>query len=330
MEEGRNLINLKVKQNAHLTAFENWELIKIDMQEFFKEKGKVVAGEDVEKIKSLKLVFDGLMQETLTEENVPDKYLDEVKAKIEVLENKQVESAIFRSRAKWNLEGEKSSKYFYSLEKCNYNAKVMSKLMINGSLCTEQKNILEEQRKFYQILYTQNIERKFNILNTSAVKLTIEQVESLETPITEAELQKAMLDMKGDKTPGLDGLPVEFYRCYWNELSNILYQVYESAYQGGRLNDTARQGVILLLPKGSKNPLFLKNWRPLTLLNLDYKILAKALAGRLKSVLPDLIGPQQTGFMEGRQISENIRKTIDVITYVNKKKQNCLIMTIDF
>ena len=94
---------------------------------------------------------------------------------------------------------------------------------------------------------------------------------------------------------------------------------------------TARQGIISLLPKGpNKDPKYIKNWRPLTLLNYDYKILAKIMATRLKEYLPLLIGPQQTGFLEGRNISDNIRRTLDVLSFATEKRKRWMIMTIDF
>ena len=114
------------------------------------------------------------------------------------------------------------------------------------------------------------------------------------------------------------------------ELCDILHELYHYCYQSGELNKSARQGIISLLPKGNKNPNYLKNWRPLTLLNLDYKILAKILANRLKVVLPNIIGDQQTGFIENRQISENIVKTMDIIAYASVHRKKQLIVTIDF
>ena len=74
----------------------------------------------------------------------------------------------------------------------------------------------------------------------------------------------------------------------------------------------------------------LKNWRPITLLNMDYKLLAKTLAMRLKNVLPTIIGTQQTGFMEGRCISENIRTTIDIITSIYKQGKSALVVSVDY
>ena len=143
-------------------------------------------------------------------------------------------------------------------------------------------------------------------------------------------MRTAVFAMKLGKAPGNDGLPVEFYRTFWQEICKKLYELYQSRVHQGGLNRTACQGIISLLPKGNKDTKMLKNWRSLTLLNLDYKILAKIMATRLKKILPKLIGPQQTGFMEKRLISDNIVRTMEVIAYANSTKKRQLIITVDF
>ena len=152
----------------------------------------------------------------------------------------------------------------------------------------------------------------------------------MDAPLTMEEVHTAVFAMKDNKAPGTDGLPIEFYKMFWNELKDKLMLLYSFSITNGRLNKTARQGLICLLPKGQKDPSYLKNWRPLTLLNLDYKILAKTLATRIKHFLPSIIGEQQTGFLEGRQITDNIVKTLDILAFANAKKKKQVIITIDF
>ena len=93
---------------------------------------------------------------------------------------------------------------------------------------------------------------------------------------------------------------------------------------------TAKRGILCLIPKKQKDPDYIKNWHPLTLLNTDHKIDAKVLAARIKPVLQYLIGHQQTGYMEGRNISSNLRCMIDVIQYVESENIPALMITIDF
>ena len=100
--------------------------------------------------------------------------------------------------------------------------------------------------------------------------------------------------------------------------------------QKGQLTLGQRRGLITLIPKKDKNRIFLKNWRPITLLNSDYKILAKALANRLCTFLPDIISEDQTGYIKGRFIGCNIRLVEDIMQYVELNKLPGIILTIDF
>ena len=111
--------------------------------------------------------------------------------------------------------------------------------------------------------------------------------------------------MKSGKTPSSDGLPVEFYKVFWNEISACLLNTINYSYTEGKFSISQRRGIIKLIPKKKDaEPYFVKNWRPITLLNSDYKIATKAIANRLQNVLTKLINRDQTGFLKGRFISE--------------------------
>ena len=111
--------------------------------------------------------------------------------------------------------------------------------------------------------------------------------------------------MESEKTPGTDGLAAEFYKVLRKDISSILISTLNFAYESGQLSVTQKRGIIKLIPKKDAHPSLIKNWRPLTLLNCDYKIAAKSIANRLKSVIPNLINNDQTGFIKGRFIGEN-------------------------
>ena len=136
--------------------------------------------------------------------------------------------------------------------------------------------------------------------------------------------------MEPEKTPGTDGLPAEFYKVFWRDISSTLIDALNYAYETGQLSITQRRGVIKLIPKKDAEPYLIKNWRPLTLLNCDYKIAAKAIAGRLKIFLPNLINSDQTGFIKSRFIGENIRRLQSIIWYAKEKKLPGLRLFLDF
>ena len=88
------------------------------------------------------------------------------------------------------------------------------------------------------------------------------------------EIELAIEQLKRNKAPGCDGLPIEFYQKFSSKLVNILYYVYQETFND-KLNMSTRWGIIFLLEKQGKDLLLIKNWRTLSLLNCDYKILAK-------------------------------------------------------
>ncbi len=118
--------------------------------------------------------------------------------------------------------------------------------------------------------------------------------------ITEKEILNSLKQLHNGKTPGPDGLPLDFYKYFWIDIKLLLIESIEHATKTGKLYIKQRRGIITLLPKKDKSRHFLKNWRPISLLNTDYKIIAKLIADRLKNVLPLLINNDQTGYLKNR------------------------------
>ena len=139
------------------------------------------------------------------------------------------------------------------------------------------------------------------------------------------------MHFKEGKTPGVDGFSATFYQTYWETVGPMLLEAYYEGYNKWELHLSARRGVLSLIPKKERNVLLIKNWRPLTMLTLDYKILSKALDNRLKgTVLNHIIEPYQTGFMEGRNILTNIIKLLSIMNETTRKQILGLILSIDF
>ena len=91
------------------------------------------------------------------------------------------------------------------------------------------------------------------------------------------------------------------------------------AFENGDMSISQKRGIISLIPKKDNYKKYLKNWRPISLLNNDYTIVTKALALRLEKVLPTIISPNQTGYVKGRYIGESIRIITDMMSFTKKK-----------
>ena len=226
-----------------------------------------------------------------------------------------------------------STIYSFLLEKRNYERKLIHTLNYDGRTITDQKSILEAQKDFYQNLYDKNTlsETTYNFFpDDYSNKLEEESKLICEGLLTAEECKKALKEMQNNKSPGSDGITVEFFKIFWNDIEKYYVESINYSYQIGELTTLQKQGLITLLPKKDKNLKNLANWRPITLLNVDYKIATKAIANRIKKILPHIIHNSQTGFVAGRYIGENIRLLFDIIDYTDENEIPGLLFFTDF
>jgi hypothetical protein len=160
-------------------------------------------------------------------------------------------------------------------------------------------------------------------------KLSQEESGSLEGPLTYQEAHNALKKMNNDKSPGSDGFTVEFFKFFFIDIGAFLVRSANEGFANNKLSATQRQGVIISIPKDDKPKQYLKNWRPISLLNTAYKIVSASISNRLKSVLPNIIYEDQKGFMKGRYMGENIRKIYDVIKYTESENVPGLLLSVD-
>ncbi|XP_055011901.1 myotubularin-related protein 5-like [Boleophthalmus pectinirostris] len=187
----------------------------------------------------------------------------------------------------------------------------------HGHVLIDQKDINMEFKLFYEKLYSSEASDLVQVENffSDLTLLTLEDSDKtkLESDLSLSEIDNAIRKMKSGKAPGPDGYPIEFFKTFASKLAPLLLKVFRESLDNKVLPTTMTQATISLLLKKSKDPLLCESYRPISLLNCDYKILAKALAGRLETVLPKLVHPDQTGFVVGRQISSNLRRVFNVI-----------------
>ena len=119
--------------------------------------------------------------------------------------------------------------------------------------------------------------------------------------------------MPNNKSSCNDGLSKEFYEAFWEDIKDVFINSLKKAKIKSSLSILQRQAIIKLLQKKSRDKRFIKNWRPISLLNVDTKILSKAFAAKLKSILPSIISSNQTAYLEKRCISESGRLIFDTI-----------------
>ena len=316
----------------NLNPAERLEILKLNLiataQKYCKERAddrKLILSQLEEKLEKMHELDS---QNKLTE--LDQKIFSRTKEDFQILMDQKVQSAIFRSGAKYYNDGEKSSKYFFQLEKNRAGAKGMNSILLpSGKIEHDPRQIINEQYKFYRKLYTRDESVNFDYTNNSNIRLTKEQSNQLEGKITERELHCAIFGLKRSKCPGCDGLTSEFYAMFYIDFKDILLETFNYCFEQGELYGSAMRGVVNLIPK-KLDVRQIKNMRPITLLPTCYKIVEKILANRLRPALEILIDQDQKGFLPKRRISCNIRRILDIIDFVDEEDVPGVVISIDF
>ena len=315
-----------------------WEMIKMEIRAatilFSKRKAKENRNEErnlLEKFNCLQEQIRSTFDEAKKAE------IDRVKSKLAKVIAKKTQGTIVRSRARWYEFGEKNNKYFLNLEKRNHRKKHITALKNeDGFILRNAKQILAEEENFFKNIYkskTISIETNNSVhfFDSPDLKtLNDEEAGRCEGLLTIKECAEALNKFQNNKTPGSDGLTIEFYRLFWDAIGHFMVDSFNYAYEHGHLSISQRLGIISLIPKKNKDLEYLKNWRPISLLNNDYKIATKAIAIRMESVLPKIIHSSQTGYVKGRYIGESIRTIIDIMSFTKTQNIPGLAVFLDF
>ena len=135
--------------------------------------------------------------------------------------------------------------------------------------------------------------------------------------------------MPNNKSPGNDGVTKELYKIFWEDLKTPLISSFKSAFDKSELSNFQKQALIKLIEKKYKDKRPIQNWKPISLLNVDLKILSKALADHIKKYLPFLFSSNQTAYEEGRFISECGRLFSDILQVTDFLNLIVLVVTVD-
>lgn len=341
VESVNQIIDNVTSQNINIKLM--WEMRKMEIRGFtiqYSSRVKRAAeAEYSELLKNLEKAEEELDKDPSALNK--QEHLAQCKSKINQHDEQKIEKIMFRNKKNWTQYGEKNSAYFFALEKKNYNRKCITRLQKeNGEIISDFPSILKEQKRFYENLYREqekSPDDQFvsNYLNQIQEDFLVKANDRdrflLEQEISVHEIYDAIMTMKIDKCPGIDGLPIEFYKEFWSKIKEVLLELFSQIYQDNEFHLSARQALISLIGKPGKDPLKLSNWRPLSLLYCDYKIWDKVLANRLAPVLQYIMQPYQTGFMKGCNIADNLSQLLTIIEHSNNNEEDRnILISYDF
>ena len=232
---------------------------------------------------------------------------------------------------KWSELGERCNSFFLNAHKKKVNQSTVHRINTPNGMVSDSEAILEEFTGFYRRLYSReptSEDHQREIFSKVRGKLSAEQREKCAAEFVIRDLKHALNGSANGKAPGPDGLPVELYKVIWNVIGEDLFEVFQNSYSQQILPKSMRDASITVLPK-TGDLTEVKNWRPISLLNADYKVFAKCIANRISTFLPFVVSPEQTASVRGRKISHNLSLVRDFIFLADTQSLDAFLISVD-
>ena len=227
-----------------------------------------------------------------------------------------------RSRVQWLGKGDRNTKIFHSRASKRRRKNTISRLWNEeGKWCDDKANIAATDISYFKDIYTTTLPNRIEeVTGLIPIKVTSEMNDSLTQVFTIEEIRMALFQMHPRKTPGPDGMSAIFYQKYWNivgpDVTNMVLNVLNSNMSMADINKTN----ITIVPK-TKHPTKMKDFHPISLSNVAYKLISKVLANHLKAVLPQIISENQSAFLSERLITDNVLVAFELMHYLDHKKE---------
>ena len=317
-----------------------WEsLAKKEIKKFFIERGKAENGKKYDTLNYLEFHLNRLYNKLNISGEMDYQQVRYLKDRISNIKN-EILGVKIRSRVEEQLKGEQVSTFLICKQshvkarQFMTSVKAESNILDNlagGTVLTNKDSIELYVRKYYQKLYKEEPfdrnEQDF-FLNLIQKSLTEDDIDILNREVTQSEIHNAIKNMNLNKSPGIDGLPTEFYLCFWNLIKNEITQIVKNNINGLVLGENQKKAVITLIPKDGDISL-LGSWRPISLLCCDVKMVSKILAMRLQPLMEKIISPHQF-CIKDRSINECTSKIRDIMYYCGKEDLTGAAINLDW
>ena len=329
----KNIISIHKTQNLTENVRFNWDFVKQEAINFSKTFSREKALKEKNEISNLNRELENLEQlhPTYLNESILRK-IETVKEKIDVFRKVKYQGTLLRSKFPTFEKHEPGIAFLRSLEKRKGEENTIFSIYDEETknLVNDNPSIIAAFENYFKKLYTREEEDQFfqgKLLSKVDVKIDEDKKIELDKKLDEKELFEALKQLKDNKSPGPDGLTKEFYVEFWDDLKILYMKCIDDISQKGELTEMQKRGAIKTnFKKGDRTRI--KNYRPISLLNIDLKIITKALANRLKPILHKVIHDNQT-CIPGRRIETNIHLMQNLIDHVNEADGNLAIIFLD-
>ncbi|KAH7352701.1 hypothetical protein KP509_19G059100 [Ceratopteris richardii] len=255
---------------------------------------------------------------------------------LEVLENHAIQASKVKARCMEVNDLHANSKCFYDFLRAKRLKDTISQLEVDGNKINDGNSMaaccVEHFQKLFAASYSLDDAWFTSIhesLKYTPSTLDFNTAAACEKSISEEEVCMALQSLKNGKAPGIDGITKEFVITFWPSLKGLILEVCNEIWRDQRMPYSFKLGKIKLIPK-LEVPKCIKDWRPITMMSIIYKIFAKTFALRLKCIIHKVVHPSQIGFVHQRSIYDNIFLTQMLLEHAAYSSQEAIGIQLDF
>ena len=237
--------------------------------------------------------------------------------------------------SKWSRVGDRCTKEFFEHFSSQRKRAPITHMQDEDKILSTQVELEEHILHFYKQLYTaddhveNNQAAREDCFRYVKITVTTEHISELLKPVTVEEVKEAMNQLPPGKAPGIDSIPAEFYQELWDDIGEDIFNFVSESIDQACINEDLNVSKIALLPK-TEDRSRIRNFRPISLLNTLYKLLAKVYANHMKPLLHHWILPSQTGFVPNRCILDNVFLAFESIEWALESHQDLSMLLLDF
>ncbi|OMO90964.1 reverse transcriptase [Corchorus capsularis] len=233
------------------------------------------------------------------------------------------------SRVQWIMHGDRNTNFFHfsTVIRRRRNKILLLRDATSGEWVSDQGELMRMVVAFFRNLFS--IEdgdvRPLGIVPHPV--LSPVDVLNMDKRISLAEVRSALFQMKPWKAPGVDGFQAGVYQAYWDDFGTYLYQLVLEAFDSGSFSPELNRTLLVLIPK-VQQPEYVKQFRPISLCTVAYKLITKVLVNRLRPLLDNLVGPLQSSFIPGHQAADNVFIAQEMIHTIRRSRSKLGLMAI--
>ena len=234
-----------------------------------------------------------------------------------------------KAKVKWAVEGDENSSFFHGIVNKKRRQMAIRGVLVDGEWVTAPDRVKREFLLHFSDRFSKPSPFRASIVSDFSSRLTNQQQLDLDALVSREEVKSAVWDCGSDKAPGPDGFTFEFFRKFWYLVEDDVVAAIQEFFASSVFPRGCNPSFIALIPK-VPSAVLVKDFRPISLIGCQLKIVGKILSNRLVTVIDGLVSTEQSAFVKGRQILDGPMILNEVLAWCKASRKKAMVFKVDF